>query len=83
MPPTSAQRDRRGAGDSFPQLLCDSYANRTPRRIPGNYWRELSPFPGGAQAAYVTGRRFAVMFQRLSLLRQDVYEAAADADCIA
>jgi len=38
----------RGAGDSFPQLLCDSYANRAPTRIPGNYWRQASPSPGRA-----------------------------------
>jgi len=33
----------RGADDSFPQLLCDSYANRAPTCIPGKYWR---PSPG-------------------------------------
>jgi len=33
----------RGGGDSFPQQLCDSYANRAPTRIPGNYCRTHLP----------------------------------------
>lgn len=66
-------------GDSFPQLLCDSYANPAPAGIPENYCRapELST---GASVPHVsrTGDLPRLSW-RLSLSRKDVYEIAAAA----
>lgn len=83
---------RHGYGDSFPQQLCDSYANPAPARIPGNYGRKAQrhvPFAGYGRRTRSPRRRCsgdaktAYCFGAGAIVAPPFFAAGVDAGLVA